>query len=321
MVAIEVHGLSKYWGETLAVDNISFHVAEGEVFSFLGPNGAGKTSTIKVLVCLTNPTLGSITVAGYDVVKEPTEVKKRIGVVPDSSNLYDELTVWENLMFVSKLYHIKNNLREDKINELLELFQLENYRDRPFGKLSKGLKRRTVLAAALIHEPKILFMDEPTSGLDVMSARALRDLIKKLAKSGVTIFLTTHYIEEAGQLCDRIAILVNGKIVVIESPETLRTRVQDVPLLSIETETGNGFIIDELQNVPATSIRQQDGRILIQTHDVQETLKALISLAEEKRVKLKEVQTLKPSLEDAFVQLTGITPESMTLEVSKNKSG
>ena len=305
MAAIEVTGLTKYWGKALALDNISFHVDEGEVFGFLGPNGAGKTSTIKVLVCLTNPTSGHVSVAGYDAVREPTEVKKRIGVVPDSSNLYDELTVWENLEFVSKLYHIKRSVRAEKISELLELFQLEKYRDRPFGKLSKGLKRRTVLAAALIHEPKILFMDEPTSGLDVMSARALRDLVKKLARGGVTIFLTTHYIEEAGQLCDRIAILVKGRIVVIESPETLRARVQDVPL----------------QGVPATSIKQRNRRILIQTQDVQETLKTLISLAEEKGVKLKEVQTIKPSLEDAFVQLTGITPESMTLEVPKNKSG
>ena len=321
MAAIEVTGLTKYWGKALALDNISFHVDEGEVFGFLGPNGAGKTSTIKVLVCLTNPTSGHVSVAGYDAVREPTEVKKRIGVVPDSSNLYDELTVWENLEFVSKLYHIKRSVRAEKISELLELFQLEKYRDRPFGKLSKGLKRRTVLAAALIHEPKILFMDEPTSGLDVMSARALRDLVKKLARGGVTIFLTTHYIEEAGQLCDRIAILVKGRIVVIESPETLRARVQDVPLLSVEVEPGNGFIVDELQGVPATSIKQRNRRILIQTQDVQETLKTLISLAEEKGVKLKEVQTIKPSLEDAFVQLTGITPESMTLEVPKNKSG
>jgi ABC-2 type transport system ATP-binding protein len=319
--AIEVNELTKYWGKALAVDSVSFQVDEGEVFGFLGPNGAGKTSTIKVLVGLTNPSGGYVNVAGYDVVKEPTEVKKRIGVVPDSSNLYDELTVMENLEFVSKLYHIDRKQRDTKINELLGTFQLEQYRNRPFGKLSKGLKRRTVLAAALIHEPKILFMDEPTSGLDVMSARALRELIKELAKSGVTIFLTTHYIEEAGQLCDRIAILVKGRIVVIESPEALRSRVQDIPLLSVEIDSIKEFNIESLQGVPATSIRQLNGRILIQTLEVQETLKALIRLAEEQGIKVKEVQTIKPSLEDAFVQLTGITAESMTLEVPKNKSG
>lgn len=320
MKAIEVIELTKYWGEAIAVDNISFQVDEGEVFGFLGPNGAGKTSTIKVLVGLTNPTSGHVNVAGYDVVKEPTKVKKRIGVVPDSSNLYDELTLIENLEFVSKLYHIDHELREVKINELLETFQLEEYRNRPFSKLSKGLKRRTVLAAALIHEPNILFMDEPTSGLDVMSARALRELIKKLAKSGVTIFLTTHYIEEAGQLCDRIAILVKGRIVIIESPEALRNKVQGIPLLSVEIEHTKEFNIEGLQGIPASSIRQSNGRILIQAQDMQETLKALIRVAEENGVKVKEVQTIKPSLEDAFVQLTGITVESMTMEVPKNKS-
>ncbi len=321
MKAIEVIELTKYWGDALAVDDISFQVNEGEVFGFLGPNGAGKTSTIKMLVGLTEPTDGFVNVAGYDIVKEPTEVKKRIGVVPDSSNLYDELTVSENLQFVSKLYHIEHRLREAKIDELLHIFQLEQYRNRLFGKLSKGLKRRTVLAAALIHEPKILFLDEPTSGLDVMSARALRELIKELAKSGVTIFLTTHYIEEAGQLCDRIAILVKGRIVVIESPEALRSRVQEIPLLSVETEPAMEFNIDSLQEVPATSIRQINGRVLIQTQDMQGTLKALIRIAEENGIKIKEVQTIKPSLEDAFVQLTGITAESMTMEVPKNKSG
>ncbi|MBD3206423.1 ATP-binding cassette domain-containing protein, partial [Candidatus Bathyarchaeota archaeon] len=230
MNSIIVKGLKKHWGQTKAVDGISFNVSEGEVFGFLGPNGAGKTTTIKMLVGLTKPTSGSATVAGYDIVEETTEVKKRIGVVPEASNLYNELTVHENLLFVSKLYHIKTGLREGRINELLNTFQLKEYSNRPFGKLSKGLKRRTVLAAALLHEPEIIFLDEPTSGLDVMSARNLRQLISGLSEMGVTVFLTTHYIEEAGELCDRIAIIVKGKLIEIESPEVLRSRVQDIPL-------------------------------------------------------------------------------------------
>ena len=315
MTAIEARELTKYWGQTCAVDDINFKVEAGEVFGFLGPNGAGKTSTIKMLVGLTRPTGGSATVAGYDIVKEPTEVKRRIGVVPEASNLYDELTVYENLEFVSKLYHLKPGFRKEKIKELIDLFQLRNYQDRRFGKLSKGLKRRIVLSAALLHEPQILFMDEPTSGLDVMSARSLREVISRLAEGGVTIFLTTHYIEEAGQLCDRVAIIVNGRIIVVESPEALRGRVQDTPLLSIETDYE--LTIESLRDVPAVDIRVNDERVFISTRDLNASLSAFMKIAEAKEIKVKNVQTLKPTLEDAFIQLTGLTIESMKMEARK----
>jgi len=314
MQAVEVNELTKFWGETRAVDGISFQVENGEVFGFLGPNGAGKTTTIKMLVGLTIPTSGSAKVAGYDVVSEPTEVKKRIGVVPEASNLYNELTVYENLKFVSKLYHIHSRLREKRIVELLETFNLTEYIKRPFGKLSKGLKRRTVLVAALLHKPEILFLDEPTSGLDVMSARNLREVISGLAKEGVTIFLTTHYIEEAGQLCDRIALLVKGNIVEIESPDALRGRVQDIPLLNIKIKSDGLLQLKELEEVPAEDIRVISDRISILTHDVHASLIAFTKLVEEKGITIEDIHTVKPQLEDAFIQLTGLSPESMRLE-------
>jgi ABC-2 type transport system ATP-binding protein len=314
MNAIEVKELTKYWSQTLAVDQISFQVESGEVFGFLGPNGAGKTTTIKMLVGLTRPTRGSAMVAGYDIVEEPTEVKRRIGVVPEASNLYNELTVQENLGFVAKLYHIKPGRREGRIEDVLGTFQLMEYRKRPFGKLSKGLKRRTVLAAALLHEPMVIFLDEPTSGLDVMSARNLRQVISDLSEEGVTIFLTTHYIEEAGQLCDRIALLVKGKIIEVESPEILCSRVQDIPLLKIQVEAGGGITLEDLKRIPAEDIRIVQDEISILTNDVQETLQTFMDMAAKKGVRVKNVQTVKPHLEDAFIQLTGLTPESMRME-------
>jgi len=319
MVVLEVKKLSKQWKHIKAVDSISFDVNEGEVFGFLGPNGAGKTTTIKMLVGLTKPTSGSAHVAGYDIVKEPGEVKKRIGVVPENSNLYDELTVQENLRFVSKLYHIRAQRRESRINELLDIFQLKEYSNRPFGKLSKGLKRRTVLAAALLHEPQIVFMDEPTSGLDVLSARNLREIISGLADSGVTIFLTTHYIEEAGQLCDRIALLVKGKIVEIDSPEALRNRVQDTPLLQIRVDEGPQISLEDLKGLRAEKISLNQGELLIHTTDVQGVLYEIMKIAADKKVTILDVQTVKPGLEDAFIQLTGLSLEYMKAEKEGKK--
>ncbi|EMR73206.1 daunorubicin resistance ABC transporter ATP-binding subunit [Thaumarchaeota archaeon SCGC AB-539-E09] len=314
MTVIHVDELTKIWGKTRAVDGISFNVEEGEIFGFLGPNGAGKTTTIKMLVGLTKPSSGSAIVAGYDVVKEPTLVKKRIGVVPESSNLYDELSIYKNLRFVSKLYHVPSVSREKRIKELLEIFQLTDYQNSPFGKLSKGLKRRTVLSAALLHEPEIVFLDEPTSGLDVMSARNLRQVISELSESRVTIFFTTHYIEEAGELCDRIALIVKGKIIEVESPEVLRGRIQDVPLLKIRLKDGSRVKLSDLKEVPAEDIQLFSDNVSILTRDVHESLKAFMRLAEEKGVIIQDVHTIKPSLEDAFIQLTGLTPDSMRME-------
>lgn len=313
MNAIEVTELSKQWGQTKAVNGISFNIEEGEVFGFLGPNGAGKTTTIKMLVGLAKPTGGTAKVAGYDVVEKPRMVKKHIGVVPEQSNLYDELTVYENLRFVSKLYHIPSTKIDQRINELLETFKLKEYTARRFRKLSKGLKRRTVLAAALLHEPEIVFMDEPTSGLDVLSARSLRDLISGLADSGVTIFLTTHYIEEAGQLCDRIALLVRGDIVELDTPEALRSHVHDTPIIEI-SYNGEELTPDDLQTIKATDIKVNRNKLSIRTENIDRALSEFIKIVEEKGAKIQDVQTIKPGLEDAFIQLTGLSLDHMERE-------
>jgi ABC-2 type transport system ATP-binding protein len=218
---IEVSDLTKFYRDFPAINHISFEVKQGEIFGFLGPNGAGKTTTIKMLTGLIQPTEGTATIQGKDIRTQIVEIKKTIGVVTEDSNLYDELSVADNLRFVGQLYGVSRLDREERIGELLKRFDLESKREAKFATLSKGMKRKVTIIAALIHSPQVVFLDEPTTGLDVLSARVLRALIKELKALGVTIFLTTHYIEEAEQLCDRVAILVNGAIKTVDTPKNL----------------------------------------------------------------------------------------------------
>ena len=310
MPAIEVNNLTKRWNDITAVDGISFQVEPGEIFGFLGPNGAGKTSTIKMLVGLTKPTSGSAKIAGYDIGNEIRLVKQRIGVVPERSNLYDELSVEENLSFVSKLYHVPSKNIQPRIDELLNMFQLNEYRNRRFAKLSKGLKRRTVIAAALVHNPEIIFLDEPTSGLDIMSARRLREIISDLSMHGVTIFLTTHYIEEAGNLCDRIALMVKGNIIRIDTPDGLKRSIQDTPILRV-SYTGT-ISPEQIDRIQGEKVSVFDDELSILTDDIQTSIESLLQVAE--NIEIQNIETIKPRLEDAFIQLTGISLDSMRVE-------
>ena len=218
---MEVSDLTKFYRDFPAVNHINFKVKRGEIFGFLGPNGAGKTTTIKMLTGLIQPTEGTATIQKKDIRTQIVEIKKTIGVVTEDSNLYDELSVFDNLRFVGQLYGVPQLDREKRIGELLKRFDLESKGKAKFATLSKGMKRKVTIAAALIHSPQVVFLDEPTTGLDVLSARILRAMVKELKALGVTIFLTTHYIEEAVQLCDRVAILVNGTIKTVDTPENL----------------------------------------------------------------------------------------------------
>jgi ABC-2 type transport system ATP-binding protein len=218
---IEVSDLTKFYRDFPAVNHINFKLKRGEIFGFLGPNGAGKTTTIKMLTGLIQPTEGTATIQGKDIRTQIVEIKKTIGVVTEDSNLYDELSVLDNLQFVGQLYGVPRSDREKRIGELLKRFELESKGKAKFITLSKGMKRKVIIAAALIHSPRVVFLDEPTTGLDILSARILRAMIKELKALGVTIFLTTHYIEEAEQLCDRVAILVNGTIKTVDTPRNL----------------------------------------------------------------------------------------------------
>ena len=310
---IRTLGLTKYYGDLLAVDHLSFSVKEGELFGFLGPNGAGKTTTIRMLVGLTTPTEGTAIIDGYDIRSEILEVKRRVGVVPETSNLYDELSVKDNLLFIAGLYHVPRLEREERVRELLKSFNLWKRRNTKFGKLSKGLKRRLTIAASLIHHPRIIFLDEPTTGLDVMSARSLRILLKELKETGVTIFLTTHYIEEADQLCDRIAVIVKGRIVTIDTPENMKSIVRGTPVIEALFDSSiNKSMTEDLSFLG--EVRVEDNRVRVLTEEIPETLEALINFATKRELKIIEINTVKPGLEDAFVKLTGVEPEVMRLE-------
>jgi ABC-2 type transport system ATP-binding protein len=310
---IATRGLTKYYDDLVAVDHLSMQVRGGEIFGFLGPNGAGKTTTIRMLVGLTTPSEGTATINGYDIRKEIVEVKRCVGVVPETSNLYNELTVRENLRFMTGMYHVPTYDREPRISELLDTFGLSNRKDAKFGGLSKGLKRRATIAAALVHRPAILFLDEPTSGLDVMSARALRQFLKTLRATGVTVFLTTHYIEEADQLCDRIAIIVKGRVIAVDTPDSLKEVVHATSIITVTyTSPLQPDTVDELAAYGQIEVRGNTVRM--QVTDVSQSLKAVTRIADDQDLKVVDLNTVKPSLEDAFVTWTGVESEAMLQE-------
>lgn len=218
MKAIETHNLTRDYNGLRAVDQISFAVEPGEVFGFLGPNGAGKTTTIKMLTGQLRPTAGTAKVAGWDIVEQREQLKPRIGVVFEYQNIYERLSARDNLLFSARLY----GFGKDRVDEVLSAVGLTNRAGEKAKTLSNGLKQRLLIARALLHEPEIIFLDEPTKGLDPGVARAIRTIISDLARQGVTIFLTTHYMEEADQLCGRVAILDQGQIVALDTPSRLK---------------------------------------------------------------------------------------------------
>ena len=314
--AIEVRDLTKSYGEILAVDHISFDVKEGEIFGFLGPNGAGKTTTIRMLTSLCRPTSGTARVLGLDVASEIVEVKKRIGVVPEVSNLYDELSAFDNLLFATQLYGIPRSQRGTRAEELLKTFGLFERKDHLFSTFSRGMKRALTIAAGLIHSPEILFLDEPTVGLDVVAARHLRGLIGNLRKQQVTVFLTTHYLEEADLLCDRIAILVKGNMVKIGTPEMLKTVAEKEPITEVSFKKMQPQIVKGLsEKLPEFRvIAIGHNKVRIYGGSSAEVLEKVLEYAKGNDVLLEEVNSVKPSLEDAFIKITNLSPSVMATE-------
>jgi ABC-2 type transport system ATP-binding protein len=286
-----------------AVDGVSFRVSEGEVFGFLGPNGAGKTTTIRMLTGLTHPTAGKATVMGLDLATDVTRIKKRIGVVPEASNLYDELSAFDNLIFAMQLYGVPRAERKARAEALLARFRLSEKRDAPFAKLSRGMKRALTIAAALAHGPPLIFLDEPTTGLDVMSARNLRQLIAGLRKEGVTVFLTTHYLEEAERLCDRIAIIVKGRIVALDSVEGLKSAEPHRTVVELTLADGSDRI--ETRRVEAESVEMATRAAFAQTAGRH----------------VLAINTLRPTLEDVFVKMTGLSADVMLAEKGAKGGG
>lgn len=320
MHILEVKNLSKKYRDVIAVDDASFTVEEGEIFGFLGPNGAGKTSTINMITGLARPTSGSITLAGIDCVRKPKLAQGIMGIVPDESNLYDEMNGFANLCFCASLYGMRKKPREAKARELLREFDLEKAGNRSFKAYSKGMKRKLTIAAGIIHQPRVLFMDEPTTGIDVESAHQIRDLIAGLKRSGTTIFLTTHYIEDAERMCDRIAFIVDGRIVQIapvrELLESARAGKHIVHFV-LKGNMVNGFMMeagDELEKrFPDYGFAWQEGVCICKAREPFPIL-PLVSFFQEKGISVLEARTVHPSLEDIFVRITGIEAHGLARE-------
>ena len=313
--AVEVRDLAKSFHGFWAVKGISFSVHRGEIFGFLGPNGAGKTTTLRIITGLSRATRGEAYVFGHSVRKEEIWVKEHIGVVPEISNLYPELNVFDNLIFIGQLYGLPKKERSERAHQLLKDFDLEQKRNVLFAKLSKGMKRRLTIAAALIHKPAIIFLDEPTTGLDVASSRHLRLLIKKLHQSGVTIFLTTHNIAEAEQLCQRIAIIVKGKIVALNTTQALKQKLPSDNLLIIKIDRTDKSLRRKLSKLSGVkTVIFENSLIRIQSDDLNSVLSTIPNLLQQERVKILSINTASPSLEDAFVHLTGLDLELMKID-------
>ena len=313
--AIEVIGLAKSYHGLVAVDNISFDVNAGEVFGFLGPNGAGKTTTIRMLTGLSQPTAGSARVLDCDITTEIVKAKKAFGVVPEQSNMYDELSGLENLVFMGQLYGIPRLERRARAEELLKTFGLLERKNSKFATYSRGMKRALTIAAALVHEPRLLFLDEPTVGLDVVAARSLRAIIKQLKASGITVFLTTHYLEEADILCDRIALLVKGKITAIDSPARLKAIAEEKPALEVSFKTPLPHAAEELgRRLQGLDVVKVGEKIHIHGGEADAVLRTVLGYASENGTQVASVSSLRPSLEDAFIKITGLSPAVMLAE-------
>ena len=220
---IETRHLVKRYGDKIAVDDIGFDVKAGEIFGFLGPNGAGKTTTIKIIVGLLQPTSGSVTVAGYDVQGQPLLAKAASGYVPDTPNLYAKLTGRELLRFVGDLYDLDRKLATQRVDDLLKMFDLTAAANDTIDSYSHGMQQKTALAAALMHDPKVLVLDEPTVGLDPKSARLIKDILRQMAERGTAVFLSTHILEIAERMCDRIGIINQGRLIAVGTMEELRS--------------------------------------------------------------------------------------------------
>jgi len=305
--AIEVSDLTKHYGNVTAVDGATFSVARGEFYGLLGPNGAGKTTTIRMLTGLTKPSSGTAKVAGRDCTREALAVKQRIGVVSEVSNLYNEMSAWDNLMFIGELYGVDKPTREARAKQLLEAFQLYDRRnDRLLG-YSKGMKRRVRIAAALLHRPEVLFLDEPTGGLDVQSSRLIRSIIRELNREGVTVFLTTHYIDEADQLCDRVAIIRQGKIVVEGSPEKLKCSLEGEHVVEVSFDR-DGHALESLLHFRPNvrDITRHGDKYQIRTSDPSVIIAEVAQFARSNGLKIVSLNTKEPSLEDVFVIHTGL---------------
>ena len=316
---IEVHDLKKYYGKgknlVKAVDGISLTIRENEIFGFLGPNGAGKTTSLRMIIGLLTPDEGQVEILGKSLRAHGKEVKRLLGIIPQSLTFYSDLTVEENLWFIAKIYDISKKEAKERIDKLISKIGLENKRKELVKNLSGGQQRRLNLILGLVHDPKIVLCDEPTPGLDPQSRKVVWELIKNLPKEGKTVILTTHYIEEADRLADRVAIIDNGKILVLDNPRALKASVGEGDIVELYLEGGHDdseliSILNDLKSneskfiIEDTRILSQD-LIQIRALDLIPKLSHILNFLEHNGLSIENMSIRNTSLEDVFIHLTG----------------
>jgi ABC-2 type transport system ATP-binding protein len=310
-IAIEVNNLKKYFENVKAVDDISFQIKKGECFSFLGPNGAGKTTTINILSCYLKPSSGSARLYDYDVVKETKKVKQHIGISPQENIFFDQLNVYENIIFFGKMYSVDKKLLKRRASDLIKKVGLEEKRKTTAEKLSGGMKKRLNLIIGLVHDPDVLFLDEPTAGLDPQTRRLIWNYIEELKSRNKTIFLTTHYMDEADALSDRVGIIDHGKIIALGTPSELKATIGKGDLLEMKIEGINGKILKMVERVKSLDYvlsayySEEDLLIRIMAMDGLRKIGKIMKEFNSNGLNIIDVNVKANSLENVFIELTG----------------
>jgi len=306
MNAIEVEKLKKSFGDFQAVQNASFNADSGEILSLLGPNGAGKSTTISMLSGLLAPTNGDASIMGHSVTKEPKAAKKSLGVVPQDIALYPDLSARENLIFWGKMYGLRGAALKTRVDEVLDIIGLADRQKDYIGKFSGGMKRRVNIGAALLHKPAVIIMDEPTVGIDPQSRRHILDNVKELNRQGMTVLYTTHYMEEAAELSDHIAIMDKGKIIAYGTHDELIKMVGEQTRIDITLNTEGENILPFWSKVEGVSkIDSLDGKVTALVDDSNRVLPRLFDAASKANVRITSVDIQEPNLETVFLHLTG----------------
>jgi ABC-2 type transport system ATP-binding protein len=305
---LEVQNLVKKFGDFTAVDGVSFDIQAGEIFSLLGPNGAGKTTTISMLSCLLEPTSGDAIINGHSVTKEPMEVKRTIGVIPQEIALYEELSARENLTFWGQMYGLGSNALKTRVNEELEQIGLADRAKDRIKTYSGGMKRRVNIGVGLLHKPLLLFMDEPTVGIDPQSRRSILDTVKDLNKAGMTVLYTTHYMEEAEELSHRVGIIDQGKMIAIGTQKELTQLVGENETLRLHTGENVDMqpLINALQELPQViHVSTSDNTVVLIVPEADDALPPVLGKADRLGYKIRSVDIQEPNLEAVFLKLTG----------------
>jgi ABC-2 type transport system ATP-binding protein len=306
MKATEVKNLHKNFGELKAVDGVSFEVEKGEIFSLLGPNGAGKTTTISMLSCLLRPDEGDALVMGHSIRSEQMEVKSVLGVVPQEIALYEDLSARENLSFWGKMYGLRGAALKKRVDEVLEIIGLADRAKEFVKKYSGGMKRRVNIGLALLHKPQVIYMDEPTVGIDPQSRRNILDSVVALKDQGMTVLYTTHYMEEAQELSDHIAIMDSGKLIAYGTNEELVRIVGQMDRITLTVNTDSGRVLEAWKKVPGVKqVTAEEGILTVLADDSNLVLPRLFETATAQGARITSVAILEPNLEAVFLHLTG----------------